>query len=829
MSQEQKSSSVSSSSISSSSLPQDSKASDFKLPKALSLGDAKVAALLKPVKTTIHIKPRYRDTAFADEIFAEPYSSDTGDVYEWEQMTHWLKTHNTNPKTNEPLESKKLRPAKDKQEDVQEFLDEHPELRNSEEVYLPRHWVKELEQACEKGDVATIKRLCDRDKRLLCWKFNFNKEEGLVDPGDCERWRGKTILHLACRYGKPEAITQLVTLLEQYMPGLALHLLLEVDARGHLPLHHAILGEQSEQTLLMLRAWMADQLDKVAVPQDWTVSNKTEDISSLNCALGYCILKQDVVGIRFFLRLGANPDAVDQSESLVCLAAKAGLVESLKVLLAAKADPNWPSFLDGTPLYAAVRAGHLDVVRLLKEHGAKTEKTLENGSAAIHLAAEHRSPAILEALCEKDYDYYYYNHLPSLFEDDTIPAALREVPDAKGHTPLHRAIMAGSIEVVRWLLEQHASLDSRNAQERNALHLAAALGQTEILELLLKHGAAVNAQDHTGNTALHLAAALGNQMILATLLRAGSSQYIKNKEGRTARQCTADQAALATYDAVVAELREKEVEALKAHGPLGLMLAQQQELIRQQQAEIAALREDVAQLKETMAKLAPHSAPQKLPASGAGLRLFDEKKSSPPAPNPAQIKLQDDLVTACEKGDEKETSRLLKQGAKPDIANKKGKQPLGAAIWGMNQKVTRILLQAMGGTSSMSWEEWEQHNQKHYREVFLIKDFKPKTFEEWGDIVQKMKASPFVQASHLNVVHEENLNYSYSKETGWAEYSRWCNGGPHFRHRITDHPYHPIKERTGFNFKSYQTQIKMDIEVAFLTVVPAPGTIGSLY
>lgn len=169
MSQEQKHSSSFSSSSSTTTRPQDTKstAPALALLKALPLGDATVAALLKPVKTTITIKPRYRDTAFADEIFAEPYSCETGDIYEWEQISHWLKTRNTNPKTNEKLENKKLRPAKDKQEDVQEFLDENPELRDSEELYLPRHWIKELEQACQEGDTAAIKRLAERDKRLL--------------------------------------------------------------------------------------------------------------------------------------------------------------------------------------------------------------------------------------------------------------------------------------------------------------------------------------------------------------------------------------------------------------------------------------------------------------------------------------------------------------------------------------------------------------------------------------------------------------------------------------------------------------------------------------
>jgi ankyrin repeat protein len=655
MSQEAKKSSVLSSSSSTTTSPQDNKSIAVSLPQPLPLGDAKVAALLKPVKANITIKQRYRDTAFADEIFAEPYSCDTGDVYEWEQITHWLKTHDTSPKTNEKLESKKLRPARDKQEDVQEFLDENPELRDSEELYLPRHWVKELEQACQEGDTATIKRLCERDKRLLRWTFNFDKAEGLVDPADYERWYGKNILHLACQSGTHDALVQLVTLIEKQTPGLALHLLLQADSQGHLPLHHAIKSTRDVHTLLSLKAWMGNQLQEVSLPSNWHSNKEASATTPLDEALMHCALEQDLAGIRFFLRLGANRSARNsQGETAIYLASKAGRVGSLKILLAPnkagsvnnvdlnQLDPR----LDDTPLHAAVRAGHLEIIPLLKKQGAKVDTALKDGSTPFHLAVITGNPQLITALCD---------------DNGTLPPTLREKSDAKGQTLLHRAILAGSLETVKWLLAQKASITAQNHAGQNALHLAAMADHVEMLQLLLQQGMPLNTQDQAGNTAFHLAATAGSQTTLAALLRAGSSPTIKNKAGQTARECAPDPATAACYDLVTTQLREKEAETLKAHGPLGVLLLQQQELIRQQQVEIDLLRERVAKLEAKLTLGAPASSPQKPVASSSGFGLFDEKKQAPAVQAVVDEKALGQLLKFVAEGEQDQAEALIRK------------------------------------------------------------------------------------------------------------------------------------------------------------------------
>lgn len=60
---------------------------------------------------------------------------------------------------------------------------------------------------------------------------------------------------------------------------------------------------------------------------------------------------------------------------------------------------------------------------------------------------------------------------------------------------------------------------------------------------------------------------------------------------------------------------------------------------------------------------------------------LDEKK----------MQLQNQLVTACEKGSLSEIKELIAQGADPALPNHEGKFPLGSSIWSLNMKVVKFL------------------------------------------------------------------------------------------------------------------------------------------
>ncbi len=144
----------------------------------------------------------------------------------------------------------------------------------------------------------------------------------------------------------------------------------------------------------------------------------------------------------------------------------------------------------------------------------------------------------------------------------------------------------------------------------------------------------------------------------------------------------------------------------------------------------------------------------------------------PPKPKatPEQLMLQDKLIMACKQGDAKAVGTLLQQGAKPDIANAKGEQPLGAAVWGMCPNAVIALLKQTGGVTSMTWQECEQHNLTHYQEMFIVHKFDPKNYREWYQLLLKMDSSLFIPAFYLRTAKEidwisEGVTWSYMKES----------------------------------------------------------------
>ena len=172
----------------------------------------------------------------------------------------------------------------------------------------------------------------------------------------------------------------------------------------------------------------------------------------------------------------------------------------------------------------------------------------------------------------------------------------------------------------------------------------------------------------------------------------------------------------------------------------------------------------------------PKSTPPLPPVS----QIIQQTVIAPPKPKASaeQLKLQDQLIAACKQGDEKRVTELLKQGAKPDIPNAKGEQPLGAAVWGMCPDVVNTLLKQTGGIAPMTWDECEKHNLKYYKEVFIVPKFDPQTYGEWHMLLQKMNPNPFIRAYHLKMADRQwSDNVTSSWDSLVNAVGRWRRRG----------------------------------------------------
>lgn len=104
-----------------------------------------------------------------------------------------------------------------------------------------------------------------------------------------------------------------------------------------------------------------------------------------------------------------------------------------------------------------------------------------------------------------------------------------------GNTPLMLAAYNGHVEIVRYLLDERARIDARNAQGRTPLIFASTGSFPETVRLLLERGADPNATDDAeGWSALMFAAAEGHEEVVRTLLEHGADPTLEDRDGETA-------------------------------------------------------------------------------------------------------------------------------------------------------------------------------------------------------------------------------------------------------------------------------------------------------
>lgn len=311
------------------------------------------------------------------------------------------------------------------------------------------------------------------------------------------------------------------------------------------------------------------------------------------------------------------------------------------------------------------------------------------------------------------------------------------------------------------------------------------------------HPTVLRERDAEGNSALHLAAQAGSTSVVA-LLTAGVSEVLQNKAGRTARELASNQEhenTVAQLDQTVAQLQVAEDEALRGSGILGIFLLKQQQIIQNQQLQIQELTEKNKNLHYELAQFHHRSQQAIKPLAELQAKFFTGQRewaltSVVDKEIAAVLKFQDELVTACEEGDSKTVRLLLKNGAKPDAANAKSIQPLGAAVWGMNLEVINVLLEAMGGASPMTWEACEGHNINHYKEVFMISSFDPKTYSDWYALLEKMKQNGFVNREREAIIPPDGSILPP------LPYRHRYSDGSYDHHPITDpHPITTVTSR----------------------------------
>ncbi|XP_066429869.1 uncharacterized protein [Eleutherodactylus coqui] len=119
--------------------------------------------------------------------------------------------------------------------------------------------------------------------------------------------------------------------------------------------------------------------------------------------------------------------------------------------------------------------------------------------------------------------------------DEEGPSVLENYDD-KGHTPVHWAALAGSMELMGLFVDCKGPVDlpSQSKTEQRPIHWAAVNGYIPVVDLLVKSGVCVDVEDQKGCTPLITAAQYGHTALCCYLIGKGAKVHLCDLEGDTA-------------------------------------------------------------------------------------------------------------------------------------------------------------------------------------------------------------------------------------------------------------------------------------------------------
>ena len=196
------------------------------------------------------------------------------------------------------------------------------------------------------------------------------------------------------------------------------------------------------------------------------------------------------------------------------VASRLGLEDLLDVLLDSRIGP-YPS-LDSS-LVLASSYGHLNVARLLVQHGAAIDAIFSWSSggtqSALEGACEGGHLAVVELLIMNGADIHGRN--------DAIDP------------PIHAAAMSRNLDIIDLLLKKGVNVNARNRSGATACHRAAVYVSIESIRRLTDAGCDLELRDDDGKTVLLACNSSTNPEIIDMLLGRGADACAKNKEGKT--------------------------------------------------------------------------------------------------------------------------------------------------------------------------------------------------------------------------------------------------------------------------------------------------------
>ena len=212
-----------------------------------------------------------------------------------------------------------------------------------------------------------------------------------------------------------------------------------------------------------------------------------------------------VATVKKLFKAGEDVRATD-AKGNTCLirAACCGHTDTVRYLVSLpEVDLNHQGSRNCTALHLAVHKKHAEVVQLLIDAGADTERKDDDGRSPLHLASRSGELTTVKMLVKAGADV--------------------RATDAKGNTCLIFAACFGLTDTVRYLLGlPEVDLNHQQSKNFTALHLAVQKKHADVVQVLIDAGADIETKDAEGHSPLHLASDLGELTTVTMLVEAGA-------------------------------------------------------------------------------------------------------------------------------------------------------------------------------------------------------------------------------------------------------------------------------------------------------------------
>lgn len=390
--------------------------------------------------------------------------------------------------------------------------------------------------------------------------------------------QGQTALHLACQANRFDIVDLVVDRFENVDL---------VDKQYRTPLLMAVYAGNVETVQFLLqrgadpnRFNSANGQTKIQPPVCFSAARGNAKMIELLAQAGAEVNVEDPIGDRP-LHLAAQAAGNIFGQQADRRNAGQPFVDSIRVLIQYRADPNLKNRAGRTALQVAAQRDFFDAVellvqktddldfdlgtatllhwaagnglmttakRLISTAGLEIDATDESGRTPILVAADNGQAALVELLIRNNANLDRMDDAGSSAvllaaergHAEVVRALIKaganvEQLDASGQSALHLAAWNGADEVVSELLSFSDLLDLKTQTGYTALHAAAWNGHAQVIRKLLEAGADPNASDSDGWTPLHKAAYRGHAQAVEELLLRGANKNIVTGAGLTAR------------------------------------------------------------------------------------------------------------------------------------------------------------------------------------------------------------------------------------------------------------------------------------------------------